>query len=180
VITFALLAIILETARQQHVRVFPLVFFFLFFFFVVVIIIIVVRDGIQGVATADSVAIPLLCSAASLASPAFHLSYCLAVQVLTKKYTGFRVLGSEFSVPLTCACCLGAEGASEPTPACGTGCQCQGCGDPHRGCWGPAYATAVSMHSSKSVTSPPADCIALFLISGKNLSRSNKPAVVVC
>lgn len=85
-ITFALLAIILETARQQHVRVFPLVFFFLFFFFVVVIIIIVVRDGIQGVGTADFVAIPLLlCSAASLASPAFHLSYCLAVQVLTKK-----------------------------------------------------------------------------------------------
>jgi hypothetical protein len=86
VITFALLAIILETARQQQVRVFPLVFFFLFFFFVVVIIIIVVRDGIQGVGTADFVAIPLLlCSAASLASPAFHLSYCLAVQVLTKK-----------------------------------------------------------------------------------------------
>ncbi len=85
-ITFALLAIILETARQQQVRVFPLVFFFLFFFFVVVIIIIVVRDGIQGVGTADFVAIPLLlCSAASLASPAFHLSYCLAVQVLTKK-----------------------------------------------------------------------------------------------
>ena len=117
--------------------------------FDVFIIIIVVRDIKPGAATAVSVVSPLLlCSAASLASSSLS-PYLITLLSRINRNIGFRVLGSDFSVLSKCACCSGAEGASEPTPACGTGCKCQGCGDPHRGCWGPAHAPAVSMHSPK-------------------------------